>query len=250
MDRIGIQLYSVRREVEQYGVDEVFRVIKESGYDCVEFAGFYGYTPEQMVELCKKHGLEPFSAHIGASDVEANLPYIDALGIKRVYIPWISFENFTGEEGEKTIAAINKAKALLDARGVELGYHNHNHEYRNGGDKFYDLLNAVDGLTAEVDIFWVTVAGLKPTDIFKKYGDKLTAVHVKELDKNWKEGENAGDYPCAIVGDGKSGCAEAIALAKKMDVNVFILEAEGFPCDYKEYLKKSCDRIKAFVAQA
>lgn len=246
MDRFGIQLYSVREEIEKSGFDAVLGLVKSCGYDCVEFAGFYGHTPEEVVELCKKHGLEPFSAHIGVNDIEGNLPYIDALGIKRVYIPWLSYEQLTGDEFLKTVAAIKKAKALLDERGVMLGYHNHDHEYRDGKDYFYELLNAVDGLTAEVDIFWVTVAGLKPTDIFKKYGDRLSAVHVKELDKDWKN-DGRTDRPCAIVGDGQSGCREAIELAKKMNVNVFILEVEGFPCSVEECLKKSCDRMKEYA---
>ena len=246
MCKIGIQLYSVHKEIAQRGFDEMLCVVKEAGFNCVEFAGFYGHTPEEVVALCKKHDLAPVSAHIGVKEMEESLPYIDALGIKKVYIPWVAYEDLA-DNFDELVKEIKRVKVWLDERGVELGYHNHAQEYRDGGDKFYDLLCAIDGFTAEPDIFWVKAGGHEPLEILEKYGDKVTAVHVKELDKRWKEGENPRDYPCAIVGEGQSDSRNAMAYAKSKGIDLFVLEVEGFPCAVEECLKKSCDNMKQFL---
>lgn len=244
-DRFGIQLYSVREEIKQQGLPTILEAISKAGYDCVEFAGFYDRKPEEIVELLKTYGLEGYSAHIGVDAIEQSLPYIDAIGIKCVYIPWISYEDMCGEKLAETIEKIKRVKPILDERGIVFGYHNHAHEFKNGDDKIQELLDGVDGLTAELDIFWATAGGHEPTELMKKYGKKLSAIHVKEMDK--RVTDKPTEYPNAVVGEGKSNCEGAIKLAKEMGVHDFILEVEGFPCELNEYLKKSCDNMKKFA---
>ena len=84
---IGIQLYSVRDEIKNFGVDTVFATLRDCGCNTVEFAGFYGLAPEEMKAKLEKYSLRPLAAHIRVDDIEENLPYIDKLGIKKVYIP-------------------------------------------------------------------------------------------------------------------------------------------------------------------
>lgn len=247
-DRFGLQLYSVREEIKANGFPTMLETVKRAGYDCVEFAGFYGYSPEEVVKLLKANGLEGISAHIGLGDIEAQLPYIDAIGIKYVYVPWLNYEDMCGEKLVGTIEKIKSVKKLLDKRGIVFGYHNHAHEYTGGSDKVFELVSAVDGFTSELDIFWAVAAGQSPTELMKKYGDKLSAVHIKEMDKRTKA--EPREYPNAIVGEGKSDTKSVIKLAKDMGIGLFILEVEGFPCGVEEYLKKSCDGMKRLAAEA
>lgn len=247
MNRFGIQLYSVKEEIKEYGLDTVLGEIKKAGYDCVEFAGFYGLTPDEMKATLDKHGLKGVSAHMSASAVAENLEYIDRLGIERVYIAWMGADTLFGEGYAAAIEDIRSAKALLDERGVIYGYHNHAHEYLQGRDAVYKLIRDIDGFTAQLDLFWAKAAGREPLYFMKKYGDKLSCLHVKDLDKNWRLGDAADAYPCAIIGEGQADCEEAIKLAVEMGIDLFILEVEGFPCEYREYLKKSCENMKKFA---
>lgn len=247
MKRFGIQLYSVKDEIKEYGLDIVLAEIKKAGYDSVEFAGFYGLTPDEMAGMLEKHGLKGVSAHMPASAVAENLPYIDRLGIERIYVAWMGVDALFGEKHDSAVEELKAAKALLDERGVIFGYHNHAHEYADGKDGVYRLMEDVDGYTAQLDLFWAKVGGHAPCELMKKYGDKLSCLHVKELDNNWKPGESAGAYPCAIVGEGQADCEAAIKLALDMGIDLFILEVEGFPCEWREYLKKSCDNMKKFA---
>ena len=137
--KYGVQLYSLRETAEREGAEKILQMVSEAGYDGVEFAGFYGRTPEEMKELLKKYKLVGISAHIRPEAVEENLPYIDALGIKYVFIPWAGAEEFeSAEKYAKFLSETKKAKALLDARGVGFGYHNHAHEFENGKDYLKD----------------------------------------------------------------------------------------------------------------
>ena len=67
--KLGVQLYSVREQIKEKGLDEVLAMIRRAGYDCVEFAGFYGLKPEEVKDLLKKHGLDGVSAHIGPDQI-------------------------------------------------------------------------------------------------------------------------------------------------------------------------------------
>lgn len=246
-EKFGVQLYSVREEIKTKGFPAMLKVIKEAGYDCVEFAGFYDYSPEEVAELLKENGLTGISAHIGIDAIEAQLPYIDKIGIKCVYIPWRTYEELCGDKMTEFIEKIKHVKKLLDQRGIVFGYHNHAHEFSNGGDKVYELISAVDGFTSELDIFWAVAEGKSPVELMKKYGKALSAVHIKDMDKRTKT--EAREYPNAIVGEGKCDCENVVKLAKQMGIDLFVLEVEGFPCDVSEYLKKSCDNMKKFAAE-
>ena len=44
--KLGLQLYTIRDEMEK-DMDACLKKVKEMGYDCVEFAGFFGKSAEQ-----------------------------------------------------------------------------------------------------------------------------------------------------------------------------------------------------------
>ncbi len=247
--KYGIQLFSVRDEINSLGLDEVLRMIKEAGYDYVELAGYYGLTPEELAEKLASHGLIPLCAHIATSQIEASLSHIDALGIKKVFIPSPPVSITTDEGFRTTVDEIKKAKATLDARGVKLGYHNHEWEFQGGTDRVFELMKEIPGLTSQLDIFWVRAAGISPTEVMKKYGGLLDCLHVKDINPAWDGSKRASAYPCAIIGEGIAECEAAIALGVDMGIDTFILEVEGFPCDVFEYLKKSCENMKKFASK-
>ena len=91
--KLGVQLYSLRNQINELGVEEVLKMVSKAGYSCVEFAGFYGMTPVEMKNLLDKYNLEGISAHIGLNDIESQLDYIDTIGIKSVFVPWVSKED-------------------------------------------------------------------------------------------------------------------------------------------------------------
>ena len=234
--KLGVQLYSLRNQINELGVEEVLKMVSKAGYSCVEFAGFYGMTPVEMKNLLDKYNLEGISAHIGLNDIESQLDYIDTIGIKSVFVPWVSKEDLADKLPE-IIEKIKKIKPELDKRGVTFGYHNHNQEYADGADRVQELLSAVPGFYSEIDTYWVKRAGLQPTQKMQQYGKQLYCLHIKEYDKN-----NEAINP--VIGEGDVGFEEVFKLGNQMGIKLAILEVEGFPCDPAEYLKRSYENMK------
>lgn len=240
--KFGVQLYSLRERAEKEGAEEVLRLVSQAGYDGVEFAGFYGKTPEEMKQLLQKYSLVGISAHIRPEAVEESLPYIDALGIRYVFIPWVGTEEF--ESPEKYAALLQstaKAKAVLEARGVVFGYHNHAHEYENGAD---DILKITDDahLAAELDVFWATVAGKDAVAEMKRLSDRLALVHIKEAAET-----NPAGSPQPVVGEGAVDMKGVFAEAKRQNIPWAILEVESYPCPEREYLARSLENMKKLL---
>ena len=236
--KLGVQLYSLRNQIKELGVEEVLKMVAKAGYSCVEFAGFYGLTPKEMKALLDKYHLEGISAHINIDEIIPQLDYIDEIGIKSVYIPWMSGDDLKNNM-DALVEKIKTVKKELDKRGVVFGYHNHDQEYKNGEDLVKQLLDKTEGFYSEIDTYWVKMAGLDPVEKMKEYGDRLKCLHIKEL-----KTVGVKTDPNPVVGEGCVGFKEIFDLGNKMGIHLAILEVEGFPCEPAEYLKRSYENMK------
>lgn len=236
--KLGVQLYSLRNQIKELGVEEVLKMVAKAGYSCVEFAGFYGLTPKEMKALLDKYHLEGISAHIKIDEIIPQLDYIDEIGIKSVYIPWMSGDDLKNNM-DALVEKIKTVKKELDKRGVVFGYHNHDQEYKNGEDLVKQLLDKTEGFYSEIDTYWVKMAGLDPVEKMKEYGDRLKCLHIKEL-----KTVGVKTDPNPVVGEGCVGFKEIFDLGNKMGIQLAILEVEGFPCEPAEYLKRSYENMK------
>jgi len=85
--KIGLQLYSIHADVEA-DMESALRKVKEMGYDCVEFAGYFDKTAEEVKSLLEKYDLEGISAHHGIDffDDYGAVDYLKTIGAKYVAI--------------------------------------------------------------------------------------------------------------------------------------------------------------------
>jgi hypothetical protein len=60
---VGVQLYTVRTDLEK-DFDGTLAKVAAIGYKEVEFAGYFGHTPQQVRDALKKHGLTSPAAHL------------------------------------------------------------------------------------------------------------------------------------------------------------------------------------------
>ena len=238
--KYGVQLYSLRDMGGKYGLEAILKAVAEAGYDGVEFAGFYSHTPQEVKELLDKYNLEGVSAHISAWQVEENLPYIDLLGMKYVFNAGMHGELWN----EKYPEAVEKHKEIvniLNKRGVEYGYHNHSHEYANGGDLVDKLTKDVPGLKIQLDLCWATHAGRNVVETMKGYEGRLQCIHVKECPET-----DPSTTPPPVVGEGIVDMQGAFNEAKRQGIEWAILEVESFNMPEEEYLKRSLENMKKF----
>ncbi len=186
---VAVQVYSVRDSAEA-NLADTLRKIKDMGYDGVEFAGLYGYSPEYIKGLIDGIGLIPVSAHIPLdemiADPEGTFAAYQTIGVKYGAVPYVTPERRPGaEKFEETIEVIAKLGEIAKKYGITLLYHNHDFEFTKvDGEYGLDILYSrvpKEFLETELDTCWVNVGGEVPADYIAKYSGRTPVVHLKDF---------------------------------------------------------------------
>lgn len=162
--------------------------LAEMGYREVEFAGYFGRSPEEVRRLLDQNRLTSPSTHIGLDQLpnwDRALDGALARGHRYVTIPWLP-ENMRGAaDGWRRVAAeFNRAGERAKARGLTFAYHNHDFEFnRVEGIVPFDLLLAETDpafVQYEMDVYWVTKAGGDPLEYIRRHPDRFSMLHIKD----------------------------------------------------------------------
>jgi sugar phosphate isomerase/epimerase len=192
IERIGIQLYTVRGDLEK-DFEGTIKKIAGIGYKEVEFAGYFGHTPQQVRDIVRANGLTAPSAHVDYPSLApdkfpAVLEGARAIGHQFLVNPWIDETLRKDPDIWKRAADVyNRAGEASKKAGIQFAYHNHNFEFTpvNGELPFDTLLQRCDPalVKMELDLCWIAAAGKDPLDYFKKSPGRFPLVHVKGLSK-------------------------------------------------------------------
>ena len=232
--KLGYQIYSAREEAEK-DLAAVCAKLKEFGYDGVEFAGFYGYTAEQINDILSANGLAAVSSHVPyvsiVEDMEGTIAFHKAIGCKFIAVPYLDEQTRPGAPGfAAAIRNIAKFGAMCKAEGIQLLYHNHDFEFvtlsgQYGLDFLYDAIPA-DLLATELDTCWVNVAGECPAAYIRKYAGRCPVVHLKDFVGRKEEGST----PYALIGLDEN---------EKKDTQAFEFRPVGYGCQNVEEVLKA-----------
>ncbi|HYP05005.1 MAG TPA: sugar phosphate isomerase/epimerase [Bryobacteraceae bacterium] len=204
--RVGLALYTVRSVVMERPA-EVLKLAANIGYSEVEIM-------RSQVALLTPHlkqlGLKAVSMHFETPLItgnwqawkDAEMPPIEetytfqkALDVATAgNIPNVVFNYLPPKErGELDYYRalsdkLNTAAEKCRAAGLRLWYHNHNFEFmpKPGGRPIDVLLERLDPtlIHLEVDLFWVSMAGLDPAAFVKQNSGRVVAVHLKDRAPN------------------------------------------------------------------
>lgn len=189
---IGVQLYTIRKEVEKDFEGALARVAAV-GYREVEFAGYFDRSPREVRALLEKHGLAGVSAHVGYGSLGEKWPaVIDAalaIGHKFLIVPSIDGASRKEPDSWQRIAErFNRAGEACKAAGIQFAYHNHEFEFEpteTGKLPYEILLESTDPklVSMQMDLCWTIAAGQDPVAYFRRYPGRFSSVHVKDLKK-------------------------------------------------------------------
>jgi sugar phosphate isomerase/epimerase len=223
---LAIQLYSLRAEFQR-DPQAAFRNVPNLGFQAIETAGDYGWSPAQWREMMAECGLTAAGAHIGfgafLSDPSKVLEFLDAIDACRIIIP-------APGPGEKNTALYqNLARQLnqwgkdLDSRGFKILYHNHAFEFEtlsDGGTGMQILFDESDPelVNFEIDTYWVERGGKNSREFVEAHAGRIGMIHAKELRKR-----DGADVP---AGEGDIDFPAIAKLAMKRDWPV-VVEYEG-----------------------
>lgn len=181
--KYAIQLYSVRDYTEK-DFEGAIKAVAELGYNAVEFAGFFGKTPEEINALLKENCLENYGAHASLEDLlndyESTVNFHKAIHTPFYVIPCYDLSD--KEKIDKFVNVVNEVQPKLAADGITLAYHNHAAEFLKNADgsKAFTELYSRTNLNFQIDVFWAHVAGENPVPLIKKLGNRVCSIHLKD----------------------------------------------------------------------
>ena len=185
---IALQLYSIRDDMSK-DCKVSLQKVKKMGYDGVELAGLYGYSPAEMKAMLSEIGLTPVSAHVPYDDLMADpdgvLNTYKELGCQYVVIPYMTEEFRIGaEKGQEALEGIRSLAESASRHGLTMLYHNHDFEFLQvDGEYALDIIFKTipkDILKTEIDTCWVDAAGVDVCAYLRKYTGRAPVVHIKD----------------------------------------------------------------------
>jgi sugar phosphate isomerase/epimerase len=242
LDRIGVQLYTVRHQMEKDFEGTIARVAA-TGYQEVEFAGYFGRSPGAVRALLDKNGLAAPSSHVSLAPAEwrAALDAAPVVGHHYLVIAWIPPEQRrTLDDYKRAAERLNRAATEANAAGLHFAYHNHDFEFQPFDGKLpYDVLLAETDpklVQMEMDLYWITKGGQDPLAYFARWPGRFPMVHVKD---------SAGppDHRMVEVGAGKIDFKKIFAQSDQAGIRHYFVEHDE-PADPFASIRASCEYLK------
>ncbi|MBO6719932.1 MAG: sugar phosphate isomerase/epimerase [Rhizobiaceae bacterium] len=248
MTSFSYQLYSSR---EFPPIEDTLAMLKGMGYEEVEGYGGVYSDPAAMKAALDRNGLKMTSGHFGLDMLENEpdkvLNIARTTGMKAIFCPHI------GPDQRPTNAAgwsefgrrVEKAGEPYVKAGFTFGWHNHDFELRplaDGSVPLALMLDAAPSLAWEGDIAWVVRGGADPVDWIKRYGDRLAAIHVKDIAPH---GEKKDEDGWDDVGHGTMPWNAIWAAVKNTPASIFVMEHDK-PNDHERFARRSIEAAKKF----
>lgn len=202
VNRIGIQLYTIRDKVSSLGFRAVFEELGRIGYSEIEFAGYTqgqngAITPSQLRQMLDDNGLRAVGSHVNlnAGNIDEQLEIAHVLGTPHLGQGGPIAGGYGGPVAKaQWTAAIDEWNAMgakAKAAGIKLYSHNHAQEWgftSDTNERVYDLL--WDGFDPdlvffEMDVYWAHVGrhlypGFEPIDYIRRDPRRFPILHLKD----------------------------------------------------------------------
>lgn len=179
----SLQLFTLA-DVTKVSMEKALSEAARLGYEQVEFAGFCGHSAEQIREWLLKYGLKVSSAHVPLPEIRDHFAetvrFHQTIGNQNLIMP---MEDLNSQEKlDQFVPDTAAVGEKLSAVGINLGYHNHLHEFHPNvdGSMIYDQITARTHVFLEVDVGWVNAAGGEPMEILKQWEKRIRFIHLRD----------------------------------------------------------------------
>lgn len=245
----SFQLYSARKFPPW---EKVLEELARLGYRNVEgFGGVYG-NPEHFRAELDKNGLAMPSGHFAFDLLETDFANAcktaKTLGIELIACPHLAADERPADAagwqdfGRRLGAIGEQAKG----EGFFFAWHNHDFEFKalpDGSVPLTHILEAAPGIGWEMDLAWVVKGGADPKAWIDKYGDRIMAVHVKDIAR---QGEGEDEDGWSDVGHGTVDWKGLLVLLReKTPAKYFVMEQDN-PNDFERFARRSIESVNAY----
>ncbi len=203
IDNLGLQLYTVRDALAAQP-QQTIEAIQAAGYRQVEL--FDTQLLPKLHPVFKGLGIAINSSHVLPPLITGNWNPLVSMGVKQppadytferaveqaaeygltdLVFPYLFPPDRGGIDVYEALAEkLNRAGEVCQRSGIQLSYHNHAFEFQTMEDTspFQLLWKGTDAalVTFEVDVFWVSVAGLDPTEFIRDHAARVRMLHLKD----------------------------------------------------------------------
>ena len=247
MNEWSFQLYSARNHPP---LSSTLQLLAELGYTQVEgFGGLYGQAASLLQDL-DRNGLTMPTGHFDLAMLEEPdqaLPIIETLGVKAVICPHLAVEQRpSSAAGWKQLAeTLNEVAKPYQSAGLGFGWHNHDFEFAalENGQTPMEILLENSELGWEMDLAWVVRGKADPAEWVQRYGDRLCAVHVKDIAP---AGENTDEDGWADVGYGVIDWPSLYGQLQQTPATWYVMEHDK-PNDVARFARRSLATVQSFA---
>lgn len=252
---LAIQLYTVRNAVSK-DLEKTLERLAVLGFKNLEIYGyngtFFGKNRTEFKSILKNTGLEIISSHhrTGITDKEngtllqnwdKTLEDLNFIGSKYAVCSYLPEAERTIENYQKLPEVLENAGKLSKQNGIQLAYHNHDFEFLKMDDEnnFYDFIlknTSSDLVKMELDLYWISKAGLDPLDYFEKYPKRFPLWHVKDMKSDTKD--------FTEIGNGTIDFKRIFEAKEKAGLEHWFVEQDSSDKDIFESISMSTKYIK------
>ena len=203
IDNLGLQLYTVREPLVAQP-QQTIEAIRAAGYRQVEL--FDTQLLPKLQPVFKGLGITINSAHVLPPLITGNWNPLVSMVVKQppadytfgraveqaaeygltdLVFPYLFPEDRGGIDVYKKLAErLSRAGEICQQSGIQLSYHNHAFEFQAMEDTspFQLLMEGTDAtlVTFEIDVFWVSVAGMDPSKFIRDHAGRVRMLHLKD----------------------------------------------------------------------
>ena len=229
--------------------------IANVGFHCIEVLEGnltkYADNIDELKQILKINGMEMMSVCVGANGIEPY--YLDAdwanlaevarmakeIGVTYIGICGGAIRARGVQEGDYKLLAegLDLAKELIETYGLKASYHPHLGSMAETPDQI-DKLFALTKIDICPDLAHIAAGGGDPLEVVKKYYDRISFMHLKDLNKN-------GFAP---LGAGSVDIKGVIAYLKERGYEGdWLVEVDGYAGDPVEACQASYDYLKGLL---
>lgn len=196
--KIGVQMMMLKGKVEETGVYETFRKLRQLGFSAVEVSQI-PMTEENVSEMkgasedfdieiaALSAGLEPMMPNATGETLSTDFDKIvsDCKKLKCRYIRIGMLPLMLIGDKNAIMQFIGRAEEMakrLAAHDIGLFYHTHHIEFqRYDGEFLLDIIkDNTSVLGFELDVHWIQRAGVNPAEFIRQYEGRITLLHLKD----------------------------------------------------------------------
>ena len=184
--RLAFQVYGVR-DLCAKDLVGTLKQAKAMGDEGVETGRFYGRSAADWKAICADAGLELVALQLYPHtlvepELEKTIRFCHESGCLRINTAWFKGSAENANDWQLVASVLNRAVGICAREGIEIGYHNHDQEFRTsfeGKSALAWIFERFDSrVRGEFDPGWCVLAGGDPLAWLKGHPGRNPTMHV------------------------------------------------------------------------